>query len=156
MARLIGHFREALQESMRRWSRALEENVGGARTPHDLQTGLVRMRGGLSRQLQLTRHPGLPPEIRRIFTGEMESAIAGLQTQLEETISRGTSATTTDRAHLDQLLRIVREAPLTAAIGMSTNDIDHARPAPQPLARPVDEMARMRRARRYMPMTWRA
>lgn len=136
MTRFATHLDTALRESMDRWQRTLENNVSQATSTHDLSSALIRLRTGLARQFRLTQHPGLPPELRRIFGEQMTRSIERLQQQLEQAFGHDDGRSTSNRAQRDQLLRMVREAPLTGAIGLAAGPDAPERPAPAPLAVP--------------------
>ncbi|MEI2648073.1 MAG: hypothetical protein V9G15_03440 [Dermatophilaceae bacterium] len=133
---LRGHIDKALQAVTSRWIDGLTKAMGKSHDPHLFGTELVQLRAVLSRRVQLSRHPSLPPKLAEFYEQEVQAAIAQYQRDFEEGIRKNS----TDRArfdprHQEAVLRVVRENSFTRVLDYGvafTGEIAVVEPLPTP------------------------
>lgn len=117
--RLIDHLMKSLQTVSDRWQAHLERVWGRFSSPHELARELVSLRSTLSRRVQLSFHPSLPPAVREVLERDIRAAVARYQEDLERAVRKQSAAASVDHTAVERLLKVVRDNSFLAVLDYS-------------------------------------
>ena len=155
--RLIDHLMKSLQTASDRWQSHLERAWSDVSSPHDLARQLVALRSTLSRRVQLSLHPSLPPAVREVLEREIRAAVARYQEDLEHAVRKQSAAASVDHGAVERLLKVVREnsflSVLDYAVVQSGQRLERAPLPPTSPAHPTSGRRSVTRRVQPLPPT---